>query len=337
MAELSTLGNVIKVAYESQNNTNAFTDQEKAKLLNIATVASTGSFDDLTNVPEFVQLDESGTIPLRYLNVSGLTYKGAWDASTNTPTVIDGTGAVGDFYKVSVGGTQNFGNGSFTFVVGDLVMFAAGIWQRIGVHESVSAVNGKIGNVTLTAEDVGAKANSYTPSWTELSGKPNFASLYQEKMRGAIGPAIPAAMYRRGALQSTTSGAFTKVVWDTKVYDQFDIWDGVDGFVMPSWARYARVTGRVTFGNNATGIRSAGITLNNNPIPGCGFERTIALEGDTTGGVGLTRDLNTPIFPVTAGDVLRAEVWQNSGIALQLLAPNTTTRIDHGICIELFE
>lgn len=98
----------------------------------------------------YPSLDNSGKIPLEFLNVSGLTFKGAWDASTNTPTLLDGTGSVGDFYKVSVGGTYNFGNGEHTFVEGDWVMFAAGVWQRIGVHETVQSVNGKIGAVVIT-------------------------------------------------------------------------------------------------------------------------------------------------------------------------------------------
>ena len=36
MAELSTLGSVIKTAYEGQTNTNAYTDAEKSKLSGIA-------------------------------------------------------------------------------------------------------------------------------------------------------------------------------------------------------------------------------------------------------------------------------------------------------------
>ena len=50
MAELSTLGSVIKTAYEGQTNTNAYTDAEKSKLSGIAAgaqvnppVATTGA------------------------------------------------------------------------------------------------------------------------------------------------------------------------------------------------------------------------------------------------------------------------------------------------------
>jgi hypothetical protein len=40
MAELSTLGSVIKTAYEGQTNTNAFTDTEQTKLAGVEAGAS---------------------------------------------------------------------------------------------------------------------------------------------------------------------------------------------------------------------------------------------------------------------------------------------------------
>lgn len=61
MAELSTLGAVIKAAYEGEANTNAFTDGEKSKLNGIAAgadvtpaladVATSGAYGDLTGTP----------------------------------------------------------------------------------------------------------------------------------------------------------------------------------------------------------------------------------------------------------------------------------------------
>ena len=37
----------------------------------------------------------------------GLTFKGNWNASTNTPTLVSGTGVTGEFYIVSVAGSTN--------------------------------------------------------------------------------------------------------------------------------------------------------------------------------------------------------------------------------------
>lgn len=61
MAELSTLGSVIKMAYEGEANTNAFTDALLSKLNGIeagadvtpelADVATSGAYGDLTGTP----------------------------------------------------------------------------------------------------------------------------------------------------------------------------------------------------------------------------------------------------------------------------------------------
>jgi hypothetical protein len=50
-----------------------------------------------------------------------MEYKGVWDASTNTPTLTDGTGNNGDVYYVSVAGTQF--TPSIAFKVGDKVVY----------------------------------------------------------------------------------------------------------------------------------------------------------------------------------------------------------------------
>ena len=59
-------------------------------------------------------------------------YKGTWNAATNTPTLIDGTGIDLDNYYVSVAGTQDFGSGSIAFEIGDMVKYANGIWNTEG-------------------------------------------------------------------------------------------------------------------------------------------------------------------------------------------------------------
>ncbi len=103
----------------------------------------------------YAPLGADGLVPIEYLNISGLNFLGAWNASTNTPELLDGAGDVGDFYKVSVPGTYNFGNGDYTFLEGDWVIFAAGVWQRLGSSDSVAMVNGKVGAVIINKADVG--------------------------------------------------------------------------------------------------------------------------------------------------------------------------------------
>lgn len=187
MAELSTLGAVVKVAVEGMFS-GAYSDLTGRPTLSAA--ALSGSYADLLGKPslDFVPLtqkganngvaplDAAGLVPLVHLNVGGLSFKGAWNPATNSPQLVDGTGSVGDFYKASVAGTRNTGNGSFTYAVGDWVIFAGGTWQRLGSTDAVAMVNGKLGNVTLTATDVGAKAASYVPAWSEVTGKPTLTN-----------------------------------------------------------------------------------------------------------------------------------------------------------------
>lgn len=58
---------------------------------------------------------------------TGATPKGSWDASTNTPTLVNGSGTQGWYYDVIVGGTQL----GYNFLVGDRVIYADGKWQRV--------------------------------------------------------------------------------------------------------------------------------------------------------------------------------------------------------------
>jgi hypothetical protein len=81
---------------------------------------------------------------------SGTSYKGAWDASTNTPNIADGSGVNGDYYLVSVAGTQDLGSGSIDFTSGDDVRYNGTIWQKIE------------GGVNYVPEDVANKATNFS-------------------------------------------------------------------------------------------------------------------------------------------------------------------------------
>jgi hypothetical protein len=78
----------------------------------------------------YASLDANGKLPVSELPVSVLTYEGMWNAATNTPFIQDGVGGAGDFYIVSVGGTQNLGSGPILFEAGDWVIYNGSIWQR---------------------------------------------------------------------------------------------------------------------------------------------------------------------------------------------------------------
>lgn len=108
------------------------------------------------------QLDNTGKISLDQIPASvigGLTYKGAWDASTNTPTLQSGVGTKGWYYVVSVAGNTTL-DGHNDWLTGDLVVFDGTAWDKVAGHDgyviSVNSVQPINGNVTLTPSNIGA-------------------------------------------------------------------------------------------------------------------------------------------------------------------------------------
>jgi hypothetical protein len=91
---------------------------------------------------------------------TGLTYQGAWNASTNTPTLASGAGTAGFYYIVSVAGTTNL-DGVTDWAVGDWAVFSGAVWQKLDQTNTVVSVNGQTGAVNLTqiANVAGGAAN----------------------------------------------------------------------------------------------------------------------------------------------------------------------------------
>lgn len=103
----------------------------------------------------YASLDSGGKVPAAQLPSSLLTLEGTWNATTNTPTLVDGTGDPGMVYLVTVAGSQDLGSGSQTFAVGDWVLYnASDVWQQSNNSTSVASVNGYTGVVTLSKSDV---------------------------------------------------------------------------------------------------------------------------------------------------------------------------------------
>lgn len=73
----------------------------------------------------------TGKIDATYLPTSGDTPKGEWNASSNSPTLADGSGVAGDYYDVTTAGSQDLGSGSITFTVGDVVKYNGSTWYKI--------------------------------------------------------------------------------------------------------------------------------------------------------------------------------------------------------------
>src|SRR5690625_336806 len=349
MAELSTLGHVIKAAYEGQPNTNAFTDPEKAKLSGLSDLATSGQWADIGGKPAFIaagaseeearqaigalsasllgaadgvaQLDGAGTIPLSQLNLEGLAYKGLWDADTNTPTIADGVGEDADFYFASSGATVDLGSGPVEFIEGDIVIYFGGVWSRLGSTQIVQSVNGQIGVVEIARQTLGAMADTYQPDWDDIQNKPALPGL----QRGNIGPAIPPLRVPLVDTQSIPNTTRTKVTQWGGGYDQFSMRAGGD-FTIPPWAAYARVTcSVVTWDLSASNYLHLQISRNGGAVA------TGAARGMNTANFPVAY-ADTGIMGVSGGDIFTTHVMHDYGSSRNLTNTGGTM-----INIELFE
>jgi hypothetical protein len=125
-------------------------------------------------------LDSGGKVPVSQLPSSVVTYLGTWNAATNTPTLVNGTGDAGDMYICNVAGTVNFGAGPVTFAVGDWVLYGSGTWQKS---------NGQNGTVTSVAVTESGDALTITGSPITTAGTINigFAGTTAQYVNGAGG------------------------------------------------------------------------------------------------------------------------------------------------------
>lgn len=91
---------------------------------------------------------------------AGLTYKGTWDANTNSPSLSSGVGTNGDYYVVNVAGNTNL-DGITDWQIGDWAIFNGTAWQKIDQSNTVTSVNGETGAVVLGVANIaGAVPNT---------------------------------------------------------------------------------------------------------------------------------------------------------------------------------
>ena len=153
----------------------------KVRDLNDVIIGTSGVLSSLAfNVANGVpKLDSNGKILVSQLPNSVMEYLGTWDASTNTPTLVNGVGNQGDVYLCNVAGTVNFGAGPITFAVGDSAIYSGTIWQKAG------GATGTVTSVGLTS--TGNDAITITGSPITTSGNINlgFAGTNLQYINGA--------------------------------------------------------------------------------------------------------------------------------------------------------
>jgi len=118
---------------------------EKIKVIGNGGGTSQSVLDSLASLQDQIDSISGGS--------SGLTYKGTWNASTNTPTLASSTGTNGWYYVVSVAGSTNL-NGVTDWQVGDWAIYNGSTWQKLDQTNLVTSVAGRTGAVTLSNTDI---------------------------------------------------------------------------------------------------------------------------------------------------------------------------------------
>ena len=139
------------------------TDHTKLTNIGTNTHASIDSFIASKGANNGIcDLTAQGKVPTSRLPVSSQSFLGLWNATTNTPTIVSGTGNLGDYYVVNVAGTTNI-DGVSTWQIDDKIIYTGSKWERIDepdpvIYEEVLNTNYKtnknipIKNIITTAQ-----------------------------------------------------------------------------------------------------------------------------------------------------------------------------------------
>lgn len=97
--------------------------------------------------------------PWRNLSNGGRNYKGTYNATTNSPTLTNGIGTAGDYYLVTVAGTNN-PTGS-NLPVGYVIIYNGTIWQAFPSPQNTDSI--------LIADDYVVEEGDIDPGITNLT------------------------------------------------------------------------------------------------------------------------------------------------------------------------
>lgn len=80
-----------------------------------------------------------------------IVYQGAWNATTNSPTIVSSVGVLGYYHVVSTAGTTTI-DGISSWAIGDTIIFNGSVWEKVPVDTAVvNSVAGLYGTVTGSA------------------------------------------------------------------------------------------------------------------------------------------------------------------------------------------
>ncbi len=114
----------------------------------------------MTLIPQFTPRQIPSTLQINQLvdaintvaELGSMSYQGAWNAATNTPTLVSGIGPLkGAYYSVTTPGSTNI-DGISDWMAQDKIVFNGDVWERFdGGYNEVLSVAGLIGTISKAA------------------------------------------------------------------------------------------------------------------------------------------------------------------------------------------
>jgi hypothetical protein len=123
----------------------AYTDQQFAQLLQI--IANSKLFSELaeqtviSNDSFFASIN-TGSEDAKKIKLPLLRgYSGDWNASTNTPTLVNGSGVSATVYRVAVAGDRDLGSGLITYGLDEIIYYNGVKWVKL-IQSQISDIEG---------------------------------------------------------------------------------------------------------------------------------------------------------------------------------------------------
>jgi len=231
-----------------------------------------------------------------------LSYQGTWNANTNTPTLVSGTGTKNNYYVVSVAGTTTL-DGISTWSVGDWAIFNGTVWEKVlgGTTESFA-------NIAVTT----ASGYMFANGTSNVTAQPNIPVAN-------VTGAVPNTVYIIAGTGLTGGGALTGNVTISAsggtngTVTQVQGNGSVNGITLTG---NVTTSGNLTLGGTLSGITNSQLQNNSVTIGNA----TVAL-GSTIANVG-----NVTIANVTiqSGNATLTNVTAQNHIATANIYANVT-------------
>jgi len=224
-------------------------------------------------------LDGTGKVPTSQLPAAVLgavAYQGAWNATTNSPTIpAAASGNLGHYYKVATAGSTDI-DGITDWKVGDWIVSNGSTWDKIDNTDQVTSVAGRQGAVVITTDDVSAGAGTFNVPTVIASGPVHVGSGIDKGLvidRAGF-PTLSVVLHGESALQvKLLDGSRASVYADQVVGYNATSFYGVGDFTSAeSFNGKQFRTDQTTLTYDATTDVDFGLA-------GC---RTLSLTGDVT-------------------------------------------------------